>query len=199
MRFRFTRLSVIVLLIYVLPTALICSGVIPFAYRYHVLLLMAAAAGIVSWRAGHTSALHGLRLDNLRASLRLNAFFLVLAAVGVAAMLLLSSAHHSLNSPGVAFGLFYVLISCPAQEFLFRSYPWAELRSAGCSSPVLEFALLVIPYTLVHLVYRDLTTLALTFAAGAGWYFIYRRAPNLWGVSLAHSAAGLATIVCGLI
>jgi hypothetical protein len=102
MRFRFTRLSLVVLLIYVFPTALICTRVIPFAYRYHVLLLMAVAAGIVSWRAGHTSALHGLRLDNLRASLRLNAFFLVLAALAVSAVLLLSSAHHSLNSPGIA-------------------------------------------------------------------------------------------------
>ncbi len=134
MRLRFIRLSFILLFLYALPIALICTGVIPFAYRYELLLLMAVAAGIVSWRAGHTSALHGLRLDNLRASLRLNGFFLALAAIGVAALLLLGPAHRSLNIPGFAFGAFYVLISCPAQEFLFRSFPWAELRRAGYSS-----------------------------------------------------------------
>lgn len=196
---RYLRLMVIVLLMYGLPIVLICAGAVPFAYRYHVLLLMTAAAGIVSWRAGYTPALHGLRLDNLPAALRLNGYFLAFAALGVAALLLFGPARRSLNTPGLAFGVFYVLVSCPAQEFLFRSFPWAELRRAGCSSRSVEFTLLVIPYTLVHLVYRDLLTVLLTFAAGTAWYFIYRRAPNLWGVSLAHSVAGLATIACGLI
>src|SRR5580658_9092522 len=94
------RLSFILLLLYALPIVLICTGVIPFAYRYELLLLMAIVAGIVSWRAGHTSALHGLRLDNLGSSLRLNGFFLILAALGVSALLLFGPGRHSLNIPG---------------------------------------------------------------------------------------------------
>jgi membrane protease YdiL (CAAX protease family) len=197
-RHRFARLIAIVLVLYVLPITLVCAGVVPFEYRNFILVAMAGAAGLLSW-AKHTHASRGWRSDNLLHSLRLNGIFLLFTLFVLAICVLFEPIRRLPHPPGAWFGIFYVLVSCPAQEFLFRSFLWAELRSARSDSRLLEFTLLVIPYTLIHWVYKDPVTMVLTFGAGVAWYLIYRRAPNWFGVTLAHSAAGLSMIILGFV
>src|SRR5579862_426432 len=105
-RFRFARLGAIVLGMYALPLSLVCTGVIPFRYHYHVLIAMAAAAAVLSWRARHTLASRGLRVDNLRASLKLNGVFLFAGMLSMGILNYFSPIRHLNNAPSLAFDAF---------------------------------------------------------------------------------------------
>ena len=196
---RWIRISIVLMLVYAFPIALLTTGALPFRFRFHLLLVMAAAAGVFSVFAGHTLSDLGIRLDNMRQSLVWNASFTALVVFILWTLHSAGAIRRFPNTPGHAFYVFYVLLSCPSQEFLFRAFLWAELEKANCSSWGLQLAVLVIPYTLAHLVYRDPVTLLIALLAGLTWSLIYRRTPNWFGVTLSHSLAGLATIAYGLI
>ncbi len=193
------RFSAILLLIYALPITLLTTGVIPFEFRFHVLVAMAAVAAVTSFASGHTLAQLGMRLGNWRTSLAWNAGFALVALLALWAIRGIGGLQRFGNIPTPGFYFFYVLISCPCQEFLFRSFLWAELGNLKSRSIVLQLSVLIIPYTLAHLVHADVWSLLIVFMAGAVWSVMYRRIPNLPGVTLSHSLAGAVTIAFGLI
>jgi membrane protease YdiL (CAAX protease family) len=94
---------------------------------------------------------------------------------------------------------FYVLVSCPAQEFACRGFLFAEMRRCGISGQGMQIAISSVTYAFLHVVYTDWLAFLAPLAVGVVWGAIYRRHPNLWGVVLSHSALGLISIAVGLV
>lgn len=54
-------------------------------------------------------------------------------------------------------------------------------------------------YAFVHIIYKDILTVILTFIIGLIWYNLYRKDKNLLGVSISHCIIGMITILLGII
>lgn len=97
-----------------------------------------------------------------------------------------------------AFYVFYVVISSPAQEFLYRGTLKAIFESWALPKCV-EYALAAILFGFVHVIYRDALTVSFMIVMGLVWYAIYSHTRNLIGVSVSHAILGVLTIATGII
>ncbi|ABB23632.1 CPBP family intramembrane glutamic endopeptidase [Pelodictyon luteolum] len=188
----------LVTLLYLLPVLAVLGGVVPFSLRSAMLLLMFAFALMYSHRHGHTAGELGLRTSNLPKAIGVN----ILAGIAGAGLVILlpipGMPEQSLKTPAVAFFFFYILISSPVQEFLFRSFLFAEMQRCGIGSPLLQVMISAVLFAFLHAVYLDPLTGLLSFAAGIMWSIIYQRIPNLAGVSLSHAIIGIMAIMSGI-
>ena len=101
-------------------------------------------------------------------------------------------------SETLSFYLFYIFISSPIQEFLYRGALTSILQQINFrkSSIILISSIL---YSLVHLGYKDLITCILTFLIGLLWHQKYLKTKNLTGVTISHAILGVITIFIGII
>lgn len=189
----------IVLVAYILPVVLLLLKVIPFSARFIVLLSLSVvliAVALLRRRSWHEL---GFRRDTLRSSICVNLVFAIVVGTG----LLLAHAFGAIRPPTINgwsnFYIFYVLISSPSQEFLFRSFVFAEMRRAGLLSAVPQVVISTVLFAFPHSIYRDSTTLLVATAMGIVWGLIYRRFPNWFGVALSHAVLGAISIAVGLI
>lgn len=199
MRTRVLGLVAFLLILYFLPISLLWAGVIPFSFRFILLVILAVA--VAAYQIVRKTKLRdlGIRGDNILAALLVN---LALSAVIIGLLLILN--HFDLiREPTIPswslFFAFYVLISSPCQEFLFRSAVFAELERAGITGLIPQVLISAITYSFLHVIYNDIPTLAATILMGVVWGLIYRRWPNLVGVAVSHAAMGAVSIAVGLI
>ncbi|ASQ90262.1 hypothetical protein CHL67_04390 [Prosthecochloris sp. GSB1] len=192
------RFPVVLLLLFVLPAALIAAGVIPFSLRFAVLVLMLLFVIVYSALRGFSFADLGIRSDNLVASLGVNA---ALSALFSAVLFLL---FYFRLIPGPyapvwsVFIPFYFLFASPMQEFLFRSFLFAEMRASGIRRGWVMIAVSALSFSFIHVIYGDWLTLFATFCVGVMWGGVYFRFPNLAGVSLSHAIIGMFAILAGI-
>lgn len=185
-------------LLYWLPVTLVLTGVVPFSLRTAMLLLIFAFAAIYSFLQRHSAEELGLGRGNLPKALGIN-LLAGIAGAGLLLLLPLLGMHERvLPPPQTAFVFFYVLVSSPVQEFLFRSFLFAEMRRSGIRSPLWQVLISAASFALLHAVYLDPLTGLLTFLAGLVWGVIYLRVPNLAGVSLSHAIVGMVAIMAGI-
>jgi membrane protease YdiL (CAAX protease family) len=193
------RFAAIVFVALYVPPLLIAFGVIPFAYRFVVLVAVAAALAGVALVRGTPARALGLRSDNLGPALLVNAALsLVLGAA-----LLIAWRQGLIRTPRQIdwrwFAPFYVLVSCPAQEFACRGFLFAEMERHGIAGAGPQIAVSAFTYAFLHVVYWDTLAILAPLAIGVVWGVVYRRWPNLWGVVLSHAVLGLISIVVGLV
>lgn len=186
-------------LVYVLPVALILVGVIPFSQRFTVLLLMAIAVFALERLRGRTWAELGIRTDNLRGALTANLILSVVLTVGLLVAFFMGAIRTPTIHGWSSFYLFYVLISSPSQEFLFRSTVFAEMERSGLHGRFAQVGVSTVLYALPHAIYHDALTLFVAAVMGVVWGVIYRRYPNWFGVALSHAILGALSIYLGLI
>jgi hypothetical protein len=186
-------------LAYVLPPVLILAGVIPFEFRFPMLLITTGiVAAYVVWKGDGAAAL-GFRKDTLKRALvySLGITSVALLAIGVMHEL------GVIRTPTIPawrwFFVFYVFVSCPAQEFLYRSALFAEMECSGITGKVWQIAISTVAYCFLHVIYRDAITLGVTLLMGIVWGVSYRFAKNFWGVTLSHCVLGTVSILVGLI
>lgn len=193
-----TRFIVFLVSIYYLPITLNLLGIIPFDYRFHTLIAMFLITIIYAiWRRYKPSEL-GLRTDNLKSAtiwnLAITACFLVIMILGYVFGLI--------REPTVPewqlFVLFYILVSSPAQEYLFRGLIFHEMELVNLS-PILKVLISAITYCYAHIIYSDVLTLVLTALLGLVWGTIYLFHQNLWAISISHALLGIVAIYVGLI
>jgi hypothetical protein len=181
------------------PTALIWAGVIPFALRFHVLVVSAAGLAIYAAASGYSLRELGLRRDTLGGSLIANAVLLAVVSAGLIAAYA-SGLIRAPKVPGWAwFFPLYVLLFAPAQELACRAVLFAELARRGIVSAAAQVLITAVTYAFIHVIYRDALVLVATVAIGVAWGAIYRRWPNLVGVSVSHAGIGMSAILVGLI
>ena len=138
----------------------------------------------------------GITKQNLWKSIKRN---LILIALCVIIILILKLLHVDKYNPNetLYFYIFYIFISCPIQEFLYRGvFGYFDMNS---KYNFLWIILSSLCYSFVHIIYKDILTCLLTFIIGIIWYMLYKKDKNLSGVTLSHMVLGVATIVLGII
>lgn len=141
----------------------------------------------------------GFRTDTLKGSLLLNTLVSLLLII----FMFLSFKARLIRVPIIPgwdlFFAYYLFISSPSQEFLFRSNLFALMRRNNIGGPVLQIIVSAVTFSFLHIFYKDPLTLVATFTIGLLWSAIYYKYPNFLGVALSHAIVGAAAIKTGLI
>jgi membrane protease YdiL (CAAX protease family) len=182
-----------------LPPLLIVFGIIPFAWRFVVLVAVAAALAVVALLRGTPARELGLRSDNLKPALAANLLLSLVLGGGLLAAYGLGLIRTPRPIDWWWFAPFYVLVSCPAQEFACRGFLFAEMEHRGITGAGAQIAISAVSYAFLHVVYRDWLAFLAPLAIGVVWGAIYRLHPNLWGVILSHALLGLISLAVGLL
>jgi hypothetical protein len=182
-----------------LPPLLIYLGIIPFAWRHLVLVAVAGGLGVIALWRGMSARELGFRRDNLKPALVVNAVLAAVVGLALLTAFWLGLIRHLRAVDWRWFGPFYVLVSCPAQEFACRGFLFAEMQRRGVTGAWPQIAISAITYAFLHIVYRNWLSFLAPLAIGLVWGAIYRRYPSLWGVILSHAVLGLISIPIGLV
>lgn len=192
------RFLPVLLLLFFLPAALIAAGFIPFTFRLPLLLLSFCLTVLYSVYRGFTLGELGIRADNLGKSLMVNIVLTLLFSALLGLLFYFELIPGPFYPALTVFFPFYLLLSSPMQEFLFRGFVFAEMRAAGVRSAWMLVLFSAFSFSFIHIIYGDWLTLALTFGIGLLWAGIYYWIPNLAGVSLFHGVVGLLAVLAGV-
>ena len=97
----------------------------------------------------------------------------------------------------ISFYIFYIFISCPIQEFLYRGvFGYFNNKS---KNDILWIILSSLCYSYIHIIYKDIVTCILTFIIGIVWYILYKKDYNLIGIISSHIVLGILTISLGIV
>lgn len=193
------RFLLSVIALYYLPPLLILVGVLPFAWRFQILAAMTAL--VVAYNRLHLIGLRelGFRRDTLKSSILLNISVSLLLVVIMYLTTKAGLVRESTPPEWEMFFVYYVFVSSPSQEFLFRGHLFALMHRHNIQRPSFQVLLSAITFSFLHVVYRDTLTLLATFLLGLVWGWIYQRYPNFWAVAFSHAAVGAVAIKVGLI
>ena len=138
----------------------------------------------------------GITKQNLWKSIKRNLILIVLCVIFILILKLLHVDKYNPNET-LYFYIFYIFVSCPIQEFLYRGvFGYFDMNS---KYNYLWILLSSLCYSYVHIIYKDILTCVLTFIIVIIWYMFYKKDKNLCGVTLSHMVLGVATIVLGII
>lgn len=158
-----------------------------------------AAAGFYAYRRGFLWKDVGFTARELPRSLLFNLLTVAVAA-GVIVLIAGPRLFEAPRMPRVFswFPFFYIFLSCPAQEFLYRGLLFGLLERAGLRHPAILILLPAAAYASMHLLFPKPLIVPLTFAIGLVWGVLYWRVRNLWGLIAAHIALGFLSMAAGL-
>ncbi|MEH2154564.1 CPBP family intramembrane glutamic endopeptidase [Nostoc sp.] len=192
------KVILIVGLAYILPVLLIYLGLVPFSWRFY-LLILAAIAILAIARLYRFSFLElGFTKQSLITSLKA-------IALPTLASALLMFIYYFIQGPRIdnsvykwTFYLFFVGVSSPVQEFLYRGFLFGIFSRAKLAIWV-QIILSTLLYSFVHLIYQDVPTLLSTFIVGMFWGCHYAKFRNLHSIIISHSLLGAIAILVGLV
>lgn len=176
----------------------ILLGLLSFDYKFYYLTFGAILVYAVMRVLGFDNSEMGITFKETRSSIK--HVIPITVALLVAAIILFFTGRGQRFQPNetVMFYFFYLFISSPVQEFLYRGALKRMLDYLGASETS-KMILSTASYSFVHTIYHDPLTLLLTFIIGLIWYKCYIKTDNLIGVSISHAVLGIATIVTGVI
>ncbi len=168
-----------------------------FKNKFIILTIIGILIYILLRLLGFNNGSLGIKSANAIQSIRdISLVTFILIVIGI----ILSSFKISRFQPSetLSFYLFYIFISSPIQEFLYRGALTSILQQINFrkSSIILISSIL---YSLAHLGYKDLITCTLTFLIGLLWHQKYLKTKNLTGVTISHAILGVITIFIGII
>lgn len=180
-------LSVYMLLL-LAPPAAMSAGLLPFALRFHALVVVSSYCIAHCVVAGYSLADLGLAEHGGRRQ-----WFPALAlSVLLMTLVFLETKHFALAHPGPdwrLFAPFYVFVSSPCQEIVCRAFPRVIARQLGASGLVYVLFSSA-AFSLMHAGYGDPFLLVNTFLAGLAWSTAYVLTGNLWPIIASHAAVG---------
>lgn len=138
----------------------------------------------------------GITKHNLIKSLKRNSILIIVLIINIIILKLLGINRYK-SDETIWFYIFYIFISCPIQEFLYRGI-FGYFEKIFKKKYVFWF-LSSFLYSFVHIIYKDYLTCILTFGMGLIWYFLYKKDYNLFGVCISHIVLGILTIFLGII
>lgn len=187
------KLFIIINFIYILIPLLILIFPILFQYKFYILTIFGILIYFIVRKSGIKNKELGIEKRNIIKSILSN---LPICVVSIMIILLIRILGLNKFTPNetVYFYLFYIFISCPLQEFLYRGF--FGYFDNGKNNILFLSSFM---YSFVHIIYKDITTIILTFIIGIIWFLIYRKDKNLFGVSLSHCIIGILTIFLGII
>ncbi len=186
-----------IFILFVLPILLITFRVIPFEFRYHVLIIVALLILIFETTRKIPIQKFGFRKDNLLLSLKVN----IIASLLLLGLILLIKifCFDISSSVHASFFIFYVFIGVPIQEYLFRSVVFYEMYRMRISKQSLRIILSAMIFAFPHLVYLNIYFILIVVIMGIIWGYIYDEYPNWYGVVLSHALLGSIAIFIGLV
>ena len=182
-----------------LPIVLLCTGVLPFAWRFQVLAAVLTGFALLSLLRGYRMRDLGFTTRHLADSLRANLLFCGIGSLG-----LLAAYQADLLMPYKQQGLacsyaFYMLFLGPVQEVIFRGILFAEMGRRGITDPRVMVAISTLSFCFLHLIYNHPPMLLITLVSGLVWSILYLRWRNIWGISLSHSVLGALAMYLGML
>lgn len=189
-------LLILILLIYLLVPILILYNSYLFKIKFYILTIIGILIFILMKLFKIKNKDLGINKDNIFKSIKRNILLILVSLIIILILKLLHIDKYNSNE-SIYFYIFYIFISCPIQEFLYRGvFGYFEKIS---NNKYLWIILSSLFYSFVHIIYKDILTCVLTFIIGIIWYLLYRKDYNLIGVSLSHIILGILTISLGII
>lgn len=187
------RIFIIINLLYILIPLLILVFPILFQYKFYFLTIFGLLIYFITRKSGISNEELGIKKDNIFSSILNNLPICIISIIIIILMRIIGLNKFTPNET-IYFYLFYIFVSCPLQEFLYRGI-------FGCYDNGKNYLLLLssFMYSFVHIIYKDIITIILTFIIGIIWFYLYRKDKNLFGVSLSHCIVGILTIFLGII
>ncbi|MDC0833602.1 CPBP family intramembrane metalloprotease [Geitlerinema sp. CS-897] len=171
---------------------------IPFEFRFILLTAITPILFFLRPSAETKNIDLGLNSHNLSESIVAVMPLTLLMALPIFVIAAAIEPRYDNSELSIFFYIFYILISCPFQEFAYRGYLFTALDILSISrwSKIIVAAIL---YSFVHIVYRDNYILIFTFISGIIWNIHYEKYRNLVSVAVSHSILGVLTIILKLI
>ena len=183
--------------VYLMLPILICIGVIPWSMKFATLVVGAVMMYIVTRILGNTHSDIGITRQRTIYSLK-TVLPITIALIIAAGLFLLLKKPRFSPTEGIGFYVFYILISCPAQELLFRGILSRMLQELRLHR-ALELGVAAALFGYAHIIYGDMLTVVVMSIVGLFWHRAYQRSSNLIGVTISHVILGVMTIALGII
>ena len=189
-------LLISILLVYILVPILILFNSFLYEIKFYILTGLGLIIFLILKLLKISNKELGITKDNLLKSIKRN---LILIVISILIIIILKIFHIDKYNPNetIWFYLFYIFISCPIQEFLYRGvFGYFDTNSRY------KYILIILSslcYSFIHIIYKDILTCILTFIIGIIWYILYRKDKNLCGVTLSHIVLGILTIFLGIV
>lgn len=190
------KLLLSILAIYILVPILILFNNYLYGIKFYLLTIIGLIIFLLMKLFKVPNKDLGITKENLFKSIKRNLHLIVLCVIII---MLFKLFHFDKYNPDekLLFYLFYIFISCPIQEFLYRGvFGYFDMNS---KYNYLWILLSSVCYSFVHIIYKDVLTCILTFILGIILYMLYRKDKNLCGVTLSHMILGVLAIVLGII
>lgn len=185
-----------IILVYILIPILILLIKPLFEYKFYILTGIGAFLYSLTRILKIPHSKLGITKNNIIDSLKNCAILNIILIVVIIVFLLFSFNRFTPNESWL-FYIFYIFISCPIQEFLYRGiFGYFDQLTSQKYIWVITSSIL---YSFVHIIYGDILTIIGTFVLGILWYMTYQRNYNLLGVVLSHVILGILTISLGII
>ena len=189
--------TIIIVGLYILPVILIFTGIIPFDYRFITLgivgLLIILSAILRRVSLSET----GFNQPNLIPAIKnILPITLICACSSIFYYHFYGTRIDNSGIP-IYFYAFYILLSAPLQEFLYRSYIFYILSEVNLSRYFLIISAVL--YALAHVIYNDIPTVILSLIIGIYWAYHYIRFKNLYSIAFSHIVLGIVAIATGIL
>ncbi|MDB9374889.1 CPBP family intramembrane glutamic endopeptidase [Nodularia sphaerocarpa] len=192
------KVILIVSLGYILPVLLIYLGLVPFSWRFYILILAAVAILAIAQLYQFSPRELGITKQNFSSSLSAIALPTLASALLMLIYYMIQGARIDNSAYRWPFYIFFVAVSSPLQEFLYRGFLFGIFSRAKLAI-WLQILLSTLLYSLVHLIYEDVPTLLSTLIIGLFWGYHYAKYRNLYSIIICHSILGAIAILVGLV
>ncbi|MBD2344135.1 CPBP family intramembrane glutamic endopeptidase [Anabaena subtropica] len=192
------KVILIVGLAYILPVLLIYLGLVPFSWRFYILILAAVAVLAIARLYRFSTVELGFTKQNLKSSLSAIALPTLASALLMFIYYMKQGSRIDNSAYTWPFYLFFVAVSSPLQEFLYRGFLFGIFSRAKLAI-WLQILLSTLLYSFVHLIYQDVPTLLFTLIIGIFWGCHYAKYRNLHSIIISHSLLGAIAILVGLV
>ena len=187
---------VVITFLYILPVVLLLTKVIPFSDRFLVLTITGALIISLALLNEISLADLGFNYQNLLPAIK---DILPVTIVSSVLMIVFYFKHGMrIDNTGIPwyFYVFYILLSSPLQEFLYRSYLFNRLAQIQLNQGYIIIITSIL-YSFAHSIYQDLPTVLLSLIIGLYWGYHYNCFKNFYSISLSHTILGIIAILTG--
>ena len=192
-----TFIIIVSIITYIFIPTLVLYNVIDYECRFNVLILVGALSYLIAMKLNYKDTDLGITKKNMVQSIKRVLPLTLLILISTLVYYFLGLSNYS-NTNNISFYIFYILISCPIQEILYRSVLKCYLDEFRISN-ITKIIIASILFSYLHIVYFNLLTLIFTLLIGFYWNYCYYKDNNIVGVTISHIILGVSTILLGII
>ncbi|MEA5535895.1 CPBP family intramembrane glutamic endopeptidase [Crocosphaera sp. XPORK-15E] len=188
---------VVIIFLYILPVVLLLTKVIPFGDRFLVLTITGVSIIGLALINKIPFVDLGFNHQNLLPAIKNILPVTITSSVLMIAFYLKYGMRIDNTSIPWYFYVFYISLSSPLQEFLYRSYLFNRLTQIQVN----QYSIIItsILYSFAHSIYQDLLTVLLSLIIGLYWGYHYNRFKNLYSITFSHTILGIVAILTGIL